>query len=193
MTFTENWYSDKQIKDLEQLCRAVRRVRGAIMEIGCWQGKSTIAIARACYPEPVHAVDHWLGNVDEKADHESVIIARQRDVFKEFTDNVKKATNGNVIPWRMDWREFISLWKEKEDCSVKFCHIDASHDYRSVHDNIQAILPFIVPAGIVCGDDFLTSNLSRRDLDGGVERAVRELLPSFFNRGNLWYWKKEIP
>jgi hypothetical protein len=167
-------------------------MRGGIVEIGCWQGKSTIALARACYPEPVHAVDHWLGNLDEHSADESVIIARQRDVFKEFMENMRNCTEGNVVPWRMDWREFVKLWTKRVDSSIKFCHIDASHDYKSVRDNIQAILPFIVPGGILCGDDFQTSNLSRHDLDGGVERAVRESLPGFYNHGNLWYWYRGV-
>lgn len=188
--FTENWYSDKQAEYLQTLSRNVRDLKGAIIEIGCWQGKSTIALANACYPEEVHAVDHWLGNLDEDRNHESVQLASKRDVFMEFKLNIEKFTNGNIIPWRMDWREFMRQWAEKSGRSIKFCHIDACHDYRSVHDNIQAVLPFLVSGGIVCGDDFLTSNLSRRDLDGGVERAVRELLPGFSNHDNLWYWIK---
>lgn len=45
----------------------------------------------------------------------------------------------------------------------------------------------MVKGGIVCGDDFLNANQDRHDLHGGVERAVRELCPTFQTFGNLWY------
>jgi hypothetical protein len=76
------------------------------------------------------------------------------------------------------------------DHPVKFCHIDASHDYNSVHRTIAALLPKLVPGGILCGDDFESAHAGRHDLGGGVERAVRELLPGFEVSGNFWWWAK---
>ena len=72
--------------------------------------------------------------------------------------------------------------------SVKFIHIDASHEYESVYKTIELILPKMVKGGIICGDDFKSANIYRVDLNGGVERAVRELLPNFENIDNLWFW-----
>ena len=46
----------------------------------------------------------------------------------------------------------------------------------------------MVKGGIICGDDFLNANINSADLHGGVERAVRELLPNFKNIDNLWYF-----
>lgn len=46
----------------------------------------------------------------------------------------------------------------------------------------------MISGGIICGDDFKSANMSRVDLNGGVERAVREGLPNFKNIDNLWYY-----
>ena len=45
----------------------------------------------------------------------------------------------------------------------------------------------MVNGGIICGDDFLSANINRTDLHGGVERAVRELLPTFSIISNFSY------
>lgn len=78
----------------------------------------------------------------------------------------------------------------KIDSLISFCHIDASHDYNSVKKTIEMILPNMVYGGVLCGDDILYANVNRPDLNGGVERAVQELLPNYTQIGNFWYWKK---
>ena len=62
------------------------------MEIGCWEGRSAVVIANACYPEVLLAVDTWAGSESEHPDHETVRIARVRDVFAAFRTNMQRAT-----------------------------------------------------------------------------------------------------
>jgi Methyltransferase domain len=136
----------------------------------------------------LYAIDSWSGNQDESEHHVSVGLARERDVYSQFLTNTRLLTNGNIIPIRTDCHEFLASWRRP----VKFAHIDASHDYRSVKRIINALAPHVVPGGVLCGDDFLTADASRQDLDGGVERAVRELLPGFEQIHNLWLWRKPV-
>lgn len=186
--FHENWYGDEQLKNLVSLIPKVKHLNGNIIEIGCWEGKSTIGLTNASYPEYVIANDTWLGNVCESivtgVKHDSEIIAQQRDVYATFMENMNKNTKGNFKVMKKDCIEWLKEFNEP----IKFCHIDASHEYESVVQTIELLLPKLVKGGILCGDDFLTSNITRTDLHGGVERAVREKLPSFKNVGNLWYW-----
>jgi predicted O-methyltransferase YrrM len=183
--FHENWYSEQQLRLLAESYTLVRRLPGAVVEIGSWEGRSTVELANACYPETLIAVDTWEGNLDEAADHPSVLIARQRDVLAVFLHNLRTLTRGNVLALRMDCHAFLA------SCvgPVKFCHIDASHDYRSVRRTLEALLPNLVPGAILCGDDFQTAHAGRADLQGGVERAVRECLPGFQVSGNFWHWR----
>jgi len=187
-TLNEDWYSTQQLADLVKLVNHVSNLTGEIVEIGCWEGKSTIAIANACYPENLICNDTWLGNVEESKltgeKHVTEIILQKRDVYQTFLRNMNLSTqqNYNVV------KEDCIAWLKTFDEPIKFIHIDASHEYESVFETIRLVLPKMVRGGIICGDDFLTSNASRLDLHGGVERAVRELIPNVRNSGNLWYY-----
>lgn len=184
--FHEDWYPPEQLLRLSGLCDSVRALSGAVMEIGCWEGRSTVAMAHACHPETIWAIDTWRGNEDENPNHVSVQLARQRDVHRQFAQNIAELTGGNVRAVQQDCHAFLKTW----DGPIKLAHIDASHDHGSVRRTLDALLPWIVPGGVLCGGDFLTACASRLDLDGGVERAVREALPGFEASSNSWWWRK---
>jgi len=189
--FNEDWYSQHQIDNLTSLLKSVSSLHGNIIEIGCWEGKSTINLANNCYPEILICNDTWLGNVNESiitgVEHITLKILKERDVYSIFIDNMNSQTQKNYKIVKED----CIAWLTNYDGFIKFIHIDASHEYESVLKTIELVLPKMVRGGIICGDDYLTSNINRHDLHGGVERAVKELLPNFKNINNLWYWFKE--
>jgi Methyltransferase domain len=187
--FQENWYQDSQCRLLESTARRVASLAGDVVEIGSWEGKSTAALANACFPDKVLAVDTWAGSLDESQEHPSVKLARGRDVYGTFLNNMKALTQGNVVPVRMHSSEFLSSHPGR----IKFCHIDGSHDYASVKRDIEGSRRLLVDGGILCGDDFLSAHRKRADLNGGVERAVREILPGFRHEGNFWWWINTPP
>lgn len=182
--FKDNWYSDDQLRSLEAAVELVKGLVGDIVEIGCWEGKSTCAIANKVYPEFVKAIDTWAGNIAEGNNHPSVIKAKERDVYEEFNKNIKARTFGNVIAQRIDCFDYL----KKTTSKIKFCHIDAAHDYDSVRRTIQMLKPLLVPGAVLCGDDFVSAGAHREDLGGGVEKAVREECPGFRIENNFWYW-----
>ena len=146
---------------------------GAVIEVGCWEGKSTIALANAVHPAIVHAVDTWQGSPGEI----SADLAAERDVYATFTTNIAEATAGNVEPHRMGWREFFADWAGP----IRLIHIDATHSYDEVRDNIEAVRPFVVPGGVICGDDAHHPP---------IRRAVMDTLGNAFLTGaKLWYWE----
>ena len=184
--FHENWYSSFQCDDLMGLVKNVKDIKGSIVEIGCWEGKSTSHIANACYPEIVICNDNWIGSPE---DLNVTRLAKERDVYSQFLINMDTLTKGNYSVEKKDCFEFLQNFNEP----IKFIHIDAMHDYKNVFDTIQIVLPKMVKGGILCGDDFNNAHINREDLQGGVERAVREALPGFKNLtgGNLWYYTVE--
>jgi hypothetical protein len=188
--FNEDWYSNMQCSNLRMLVKQVDNIDGNVIEIGCWEGKSTINIANECYPSNVICNDTWLGNVEESKltgiKHVTEIILENRDVYSIFISNMNKLTKKNYEIVKED----CIKWLRTFNCPIKFIHIDASHEYDSVVETIKLVLPHIVKGGIICGDDFMTANITRIDLHGGVERAVRETLPGFKNIDNLWFWVK---
>lgn len=146
MTFTEEWFCEASQRAIGELVGLTRDLDGDIVEVGCWEGRSTVALANAAHPAKVHAVDTWEGSPGEI----SADLAAGRDVFATFTANVDELTAGNVVAHRMGWRTYFGVNK----APVKFLHIDAEHTFREVFDNIDAALPLMVPGAVMCGDDF---------------------------------------
>jgi Methyltransferase domain len=188
--FNENWYPESQLVDLCGLISRVKDLQGSIIEVGCWEGRSTTRLAVACYPETLICNDTWLGNVQESVItgyvHPTEQIVKSRDVYSIFISNMDSTTKRNYTVVKKDCLQWLSSYVEP----IKFIHIDASHEYESVFKTIRLALAHLVKGGVICGDDILSAHAGRTDLHGGVERAVRETLPGFQTIGNLWYWVK---
>jgi hypothetical protein len=145
VSFTEEWFGEASQQTLAELYELVVGLRGHIVEIGCWEGRSTCALANACSPHVVRAVDTWQGSPGEISEQ----LAAERDVYATFLENVAALTTGNVRPFRMSWRDYFA----ERAGPIRFLHIDATHTYEEVRDNILAALPHMVPGAVICGDD----------------------------------------
>jgi len=172
--FTEEWFPAHSQRALSELVRVTSKLDGIVVEIGAWEGRSTVALARAAYPRLVRSCDTWEGSPAEP----SAALAAERDVFAQWSANVAAMTLGNVRAHRMGWREFVPSLTEP----VALAFIDAEHSYVEVRDNIAALLPHMVPGGIICGDDAHHKP---------VQDAVEEVLgDAVFVDATLWVWQK---
>jgi len=171
--FTEEWFDDDAQSTLAELGRSVAHVPGRIVEVGAWEGRSTVALANAVAPREMHSVDTWRGSPSDQ----SWDLASVRDVFGTWQANIEELTAGNVVAYRMDWREYVAV----AEGPVALCFIDADHTYDEVFDNIVAILPVLSRGGVLCGDD-----ISALD----VLAAVSDTVGYHYRAGTLWYWRK---
>ena len=174
MTFTEEWFGEASQLALARLATLTDGVPGRVIEVGCWEGRSTVALANAVHPATVDAVDTWAGSPGEI----SADLAGRRDVYATFADNVAELTAGNVAPHRMGWRDYFAA----DLGPVRFIHIDAEHTYREAFDTITTVLPLMSPGGIICGDD--AHHLP-------VISAVVDALGPVDREATLWVW--EVP
>ena len=172
MSFTEAWYSEAACHALTRAARSTNHLAGRVVEVGCWEGRSTVALARAVAPEWVHAVDTWQGSAGER----SAQLASGRDVYAQFLANVDALTDGNVLAYRESWEQFFA----RETAPIRFVHIDAEHSYEAVRGNIEAVRPFMVLGGVICGDDTHHEP---------VKRAVRDTLGFASEDVSLWVWR----
>lgn len=172
--FTEDWFCQESRELLARLVRSVVDVDGLIVEIGSWEGRSSVTLAHAAHPRIIECVDTWLGSPDDVSSE----LAAERDVCAQWCVNVAAFTEGNVRAHRMGWREFVPTIDEP----VAFCFIDAEHTYLEVHDNLRAVLPLMAPGGIICGDDVHHPP---------VKAAVADVLdPSEVNvEATCWWWR----
>jgi predicted O-methyltransferase YrrM len=142
VTFTENWFSQRSRAVLAELVRAIEYLPGRIVEVGSWEGRSTLAIANAT-SRMVHAVDTWKGSASD----ESAALAAQRDVYGTFIANT--AHLFNIKSFRMDWRDYHAT----HDGQIALVFLDAEHTYWEVSAQIDAFRPLMAEGGIICGDD----------------------------------------
>lgn len=168
-TFTEQWFCEESQVVLSDLVRTTAGLEGDVLEIGSWEGRSTVALARAVAPDTVHAVDTWAGSPGEISEQ----LASERDVYATFLENMAELTDGNVEVHRMDWRVYMDQHREP----IRFAFIDALHTYEEVKEQIRAIRPWLVPGGLICGDDVHHPPI--RD-------AVIETLGYFNRAATLW-------
>lgn len=185
--FHEDWYSGGQALYVGQLAR--QAPEGAMVEIGCWEGRSSVVLAQMIAPRVLHCVDHWQGNLDEDPNHESAQIAAGRDVKTTFANNMERCTTGNAQPFRGSWQEWVYGYGEPYYTGwrgpIAFLHLDASHDRASVRDCLLAIKPFLVDGAILCGDDAY---------DERVTSGVRDVFPDAeVLGGRLWRVVYEKP
>jgi len=174
--FHEDWMSGAQSTALSWLARQAP-AGGRCLEIGAWEGASTIAIAHGLAGRAFDVVDTWEGNTDEGADHPSVVAASRRDVYAQFLRNVRAyGLEFDLLPNRMDWRAWVNIYPGP----VAFAHLDAAHDAESVTAQLAALLPRLVPGGIICEDDFFAP---------GVSAPVLEAIPDVQSNGKMWYWR----
>lgn len=168
--FTENWFTDESCATLSDLVRTVEGVPGRIVELGSWEGRSTIAIARTTTRD-VHAVDHWKGAKSDRYQRQQV---KTRDVFAQWTANL--AGYPHVTPYRMEWRSYVS----RTDGPVALVFIDADHTTAEVSAQIDTFAPLMSRGGIICGDDYPMVE---------VWKAVRDRLGTVSVEGPVWSWQ----
>lgn len=168
MRFDERWISDPQLEFTAALAKSTGHLAGEVVEIGTWQGLSAIPIANAVHPAALHVVDHWLG--DEAIRPELTA----RDNYGIFRDNIKEGTAGNVIVWKMDWKEFVKIW----DRPIRFLHLDAAHTTDEVSANIAALLPHAVDGAVFCGDDWAWET---------VRAGVHQHFPEVNSGEDMWW------
>jgi len=169
------WFSEYGKDALREYVNLTNHLSGAIVEVGCWEGNSTIALTNAAFPETVHCIDHWQGVVGGGDDMTKQILA-ERDVYADFLANMDELTHRNYEVHKADWRDVFATWAQP----IKLLHIDGSHTYEEVRDNILAALPHLVTGGIIAFDD---------SGYGPVNDAIKDTLGELPYNGLAYYTK----
>lgn len=139
-----------------------------VVEIGCWKGRSTKALALST-PGKIYAIDPWEPYGCEE-DVRQFLGRGWEGLHEDFLSNLKPEIDaGRVHVMRMRSVAAAALFVS-EGRKADFVFIDGNHSYEAVRDDIQSWLPFLREGGIMAGHDYAL------DLPG-VMKAVDELLP----------------
>lgn len=166
------WMGDYDLRLLASWARGCRRV----VEVGCWQGRSTTALALAL-PEGgrLFAVDHWRGETDRP----DLTGPALRCCFERNCQSLIET--GRVHPIGLHSLDAAVVVGAGDPLDLVF--VDAAHDYASVRDDIAAWLPLVRPGGAIAGHDHWQEGV-RRALDerfGGGQWTEAS--------NHLWLWK----
>ena len=140
------------------------RIAGPVIELGSFEGRSTIVFARA--GRQVHAVDAWSLDVADLSAFGGG-KASADDSLARFRDNLCRAeVQSQVIVHRGLTHEIGRRWNTPG--AILF--IDAGHTYADVKGDLEIWTPHLLPDGLLLLHDVLG------DIFFDVTRAASELL-----------------
>lgn len=152
-------------QNLYQLCYLQSRP-GDVVEIGSWQGRSTIFLASAVRDSGngrLYAIDHFKGNVGKEDFYR--VEGSLENLDEKFLKNV--ATFGLSDYVRLLDMPSAEAAEALGDISIRFLFIDGDHTYDGVKNDIELFFPRLTEGAIVVFDDYF---------DGfpGLVQAVEE-------------------
>jgi predicted O-methyltransferase YrrM len=179
---TEGWMAEDELIWLAEQAQSCHE----IIEVGCWKGRSTLALADNT-PGHVWAVDHWRGTAGDPHLAEVERLGGPDGLYQEFCRNMGDQVRGrmrdNISILRMDASEAASYFRP---ASVDLIFIDASHIYADVKRDLETYRPFVKPGGILCGHDYACP------VHIGVQHAVDALFPTVNRAGmSIWWIRKD--
>jgi len=165
-------------EELEFLAEAARNAN-FILEFGCYQGRSTRALADNTNGI-VYAVDPW-GMPYYNDDGSQAGFIDTKNALKSFIENLKDHIDvGRVVPIHDYSWNFVSPIK------FDFIFIDGDHRYEKVKDDIHLALRLIRAGGIIAGHDYTHPDWP------GVKKAVDETFQGQDLQYNGSIWSIEV-
>lgn len=161
-----------------------------VVELGSWLGASTCHMGDLLKGKgKLFAVDHWLGSVEHHKIERSNITSLLPTLYEQFLSNVmhRELTN-TIIPWKMTTEQAAYKMRDQKT-PVDLIYVDASHDEKSVYEDLSNWYPLVKKEGIICGDDWSWG-------DGyPVRRAVKRFakekrLKVHVSNNNFWLFYK---
>ena len=139
-------------KFLYTLCY-MQDLKGDVVEIGSWQGRSTTFLARAVKESSngsFYAIDHFAGNKEKE---EFYAIDGSLSSLKEnFNENMMKFGLKEIVNL-LDMVNTEAIQKINHK-TIRFLFIDADHTKEGVQQDIKLFLPLLTKGSIVVFDDY---------------------------------------
>ena len=150
--FTSYWFD--QTLSLFWFVLLVVRVIGIFrstnihcLELGSWEGRSSLFILDSLPTATLHCVDTWAG-ADEHQE-----LAFLSDIKSRFCSNLSiSLKNGSCVPYQLTTDEFLGSGFRTP---IDFCYVDASHSYQDALNDLFNVVVLMKPFSFVVFDDYL--------------------------------------
>ena len=154
-THVYGWLTDAEAGALLDLARTATPDRGAvIVELGSWQGKSSLLLAAGVLGKSgarIFCVDPF--SEDESHAYQAKYYAHligRRTLEDNFRRNMRRCGVGHIVhPIKGYSHDVVLSWKEPID----LLFIDASHEYESVYRDFADWSPFVKVGGTIAFHD----------------------------------------
>jgi len=145
-----------------------QQLRGDVIEIGSWQGRSTCFLAQACRDSGngvVRAIDHFRGNA-HAVNQYKVGEADLSDLGENFRRNVQNAGLSDFVRlYDMPSRDAAANHGDDFN-GARLLFIDGDHSYRGALNDFESFEPRLAVGGLIAFDDYHSDG-------AGVVRTVR--------------------
>ena len=156
-----------------------------IVEVGCWCGRSTRALADAT-AGTVWCVDPWTGTqgaeIAQVKTGELLVLSKlmKRRVFAAFVDNLSDhLATGHVQV--LPTRSMFAIQVLRCLAPFDLVFLDGDHAFTSIAPEIEQFRPLVRPGGILAGHDYGCERWPE------VTRAVDALVPDRQVVNRIWW------
>lgn len=163
-----------------QFLAQVAKKSTAILEIGCYKGRSTRALADNISPiGHIIALDPWRGPYYS---NDGSVHGIDPNVFPEFAANLREhIDSGLVTPYPFYSTEFLHLWQLNSLPKFDFIFIDGDHRAHMVDHDIQLARRIATKNAIIAGHDYSHSDWP------GVKEVVDQRFPNAEHVASIWW------
>jgi predicted O-methyltransferase YrrM len=158
--------------------------RSKVVELGCWKGRSTRAIAQHT-PGVVFAVDTWRGSPGEgehseahQQSPEELAQFSLNKVYSQFRRNMKDLPAGKVVSIMGDGTVAAEELFKRYGNTFDMVFIDAEHTTQAVTRDIANYQKLLRPGGLLSGHDYNWDS---------VKKAVDASLGGVGTFLSIWY------
>lgn len=146
-SFTRDWTESTQrvLQKIRDGTLAVPRV-GVVVEIGCFEGRTTLNLAKTFPDASIVCIDPWLDGM-----YSPLVPVDFTGQFARFLRNT--ALVANQIDARRG-TSAIALKDFSDGDHVRFAYIDGDHSADAVFNDAEMLWPHIVDGGLVLFDDY---------------------------------------
>ncbi len=157
-----------------------------LIEVGVFLGKGLIKAAlhakNTKKDVKMYAVDTWEGS--DEPEHKEFLkeIGGPEAFYNQFLENLKIFdVNDIILPIRGKSVETANDFVYNKGIRADLVFLDASHDYKSVKEDILAWYPVVQNGGILAGHDIHFPD---------VKKAISEILIRYDDRNDSWIYHK---
>ena len=162
------------------------------IEIGVKSGRTILHLLSRLPGLHMTAIDPWadqelLNQLDENGEHKSYEGAgwRHKEFEAKFRNHGRPYVDEGRLKILKGYSYSPEVLQKVKDNSVDFVFIDGDHSYEGCKKDIELYLPKIKKGGLIIGHDVHWV---------GVNRAVRELLPTYkLSMQNNTWWCGALP